>query len=625
MYIREYKTKNKKTKSVYVTHRLVEAYRDGSKVRQRIIMHLGTLDLPKAQLKELAYLLTCRISGQMSVIEENNELTELVDSLMQHHHFKEQKREEIIIEQSREDLTPVNLDTVSTAASRTLGPEIVANTMWERLGMDEILKECRFQPKQVSIAKALILGRLISPGSELKTWRWFNNTTSLTEMMDYDIKDIGKDAFYETGDLLLEHKKQIELLLSEREKIMFMLEKRVFLYDLTNTYFEGSAKNNSDAKFGVSKENRYDCPLVALAVMVDEHGFPVFSQIYPGNKSEPQTLPEVLDRLETDIKAYTGSQKPVLVMDRGIATANNIEIIRQRQYDYTLVSRKKNENKYKDDFTTVKQYMDSEDKVEIPDDWEKADKPGNVLVKKISGQDTCTLLVASSGRCMKERSMDSLKEQRFLEDISRLHASFKKGNILIPGKICERIGRLRQKYPSICKYYDIEVKLSEDQKKVAEICWDKKTSREQRNILSGCYVIETTQQHLTGPEIWEQYMLLNRVESVFKDLKSELGMRPVYHQTDKRTESHLFIGVLAYHILNAIETALKAKGDTREWKTIKEVLNTHVRNTVVMSGKDMTWHIRVSGTPESQHLEIYNALKVKDPLKRNKQNIHLRL
>jgi len=169
------------------------------------------------------------------------------------------------------------------------------------------------------------------------------------------------------------------------------------------------------------------------------------------------------------------------------------------------------------------------------------------------------------------------------------------------------------------------VKLSEDQKKVIEICWDKKPSREQRNILSGCYVIETTQQHLTGPEIWEQYILLNRIESVFKDLKSELGMRPVYYQTDKRTESRLFIGVLAYHILNAIETALKAKGDTREWKTIKEVLNTHVRNTVVMSSKDMTRHIRVSGTPESQHLEIYNALKVKDPLKRNKQSIHLRL
>ena len=143
--------------------------------------------------------------------------------------------------------------------------------------------------------------------------------------------------------------------------------------------------------------------------------------------------------------------------------------------------------------------------------------------------------------------------------------------------------------------------------------------------MSGCYVIETTQQHLTGPEIWEQYILLNRIESVFKDLKSELGMRPVYYQTDKRTESRLFIGVLAYHILNAIETALKAKGDTREWKTIKEVLNTHVRNTVVMSSKDMTRHIRVSGTPESQHLEIYNALKVKDPLKRNKQSIHLRL
>ncbi len=625
MYIREYKTKNKKTKTTYVTHRLVEAYRDGKKVRQRIIMHLGTLNLPKIKQKELAHLLTCRISGQMSIIEKDNELAELADSLIKHQYFKEKKREEVITEQNRDDLILVNLDSVSTTTTRTLGPEIVANTMWERLGMDETLKECRFEPKQVSIAKALILGRLISPGSELKTWQWFNNNTSLGEMMDYDIKNIGKDAFYETGDLLLEHKKQIEQLLSEREKKMFMLEKRIFLYDLTNTYFEGSAKNNPDAEFGVSKENRYDCPLVALAVMVDERGFPIFSQIYPGNKSEPQTLPEVLDRLEADVKVYAGDQKPILVMDRGIATSDNIEIIRQRQYDYTLVSRKKNEKKYKDDFTTVKQYMDSEDKAEVPDGWEKADKLGNVLVKKLSGQDTCNLLVASSGRSMKERSMDSLKEQRFLEDIGRLLTSFKKGNILIPGKISERVGRIRQKYPSICKYYDIEVKLSEDQKKVTEICWDKKPSREQRNILSGCYVIETTQQHLTGPQIWEQYMLLNRVESVFKDLKSELGMRPVYHQTDKRTESHLFIGVLAYHILNVIETALKAKGDTREWKTIKELLNTHVRNTVVMSGKDMTWHIRVSGTPESQHLEIYKSLKVKDPLEKNKQSIHLRL
>jgi len=170
--------------------------------------------------------------------------------------------------------------------------------------------------------------------------------------------------------------------------------------------------------------------LVALAIMVDEHGFPVFSQIYPGNKSEPQTLPEVLDRLEVDIKAYTGNQKPVLVMDRGIATVANIESIRQRQYDYTLVGRKKNEKKYKDDFTAIKRYMDSEDKTKIPDDWEKADKLGNVLVKKISGQETCNLLVASAGRCMKEHSIDSLKEQRFLEDIGRLRTSFNKGNQL---------------------------------------------------------------------------------------------------------------------------------------------------------------------------------------------------
>jgi transposase len=189
----------------------------------------------------------------------------------------------------------------------------------------------------------------------------------------------------------------------------------------------------------------------------------------------------------------------------------------------------------------------------------------------------------------------------------------------MPVKIGERIGKIKAKYPTVGRYYEIETKVSDDNKKVTEIVWTKKPARQQRSILTGCYVIETTQTNLSAIDIWKQYMQLTRVESAFQDLKSELGLRPVYHQTANRTESHLFIGVLAYHLLNSIEYVLKTNGDTREWKTIKKVLATHERNTIILKGDDRKiYHIRVSGTPEPCHNEIYRTLKIKDHLKRKK-------
>jgi transposase len=193
-------------------------------------------------------------------------------------------------------------------------------------------------------------------------------------------------------------------------------------------------------------------------------------------------------------------------------------------------------------------------------------------------------------------------------------------------KVAERIGKIKGKYPSITKYYEFDIKISDDNKKVTEILWWKKPSRAQRSILAGCYVIESTQINLSGNEIWHQYMQMNRVECAFQDLKSELGLRPINHQTEKRTDAHLFIGVLAYHLLNSIESILKANGDTREWKTIKQELSTHERSTVILNGANKKiYRIRVSGTPESNHNEIYRKLKVKDPLQSKKACVFSRL
>lgn len=618
MFIRESKTKNKKTKIIYSTYKLVENYRTDAGVRQRVIMSLGTLTLPKKRWRELAALLESRITGQRSFMEDDNEIAILADDVLKHNKFIKRQREEKTVSKNNEDMQVVDLNSISTSIYRSLGAELIAHTFWEKLDLDTILKDCGFNLKQLSIAKAVILGRLIHPQSEISTWRWFKNCTSLIEMTSVDLIDTGKDLFYETGDLLFKHKEEIEKALFLKEEHEFSLKKRVFLYDLTNTYFEGSAKGNKKAKLGHSKEKRTDCPLVTLALVVDELGFPVFSQIYDGGQSEPITLGDVLKKLKTDTGNLLDGEKPVLIMDRGIATKDNIALIIENKYPYTVINRRQSEKDYENDFLIIKKFMGS-NQTAIPDGWEAVNDENSVYITKRTSNETIFVLAASIGRSKKEQGMDALKEERFLVDIENLKKSFEKGNILLPVKIGERIGKIKTKYPTVGKYYDIEVKLSDDNKKVTEITLVKKPEREQRSTLTGCYVIETTQTDLSAKEIWKQYMQLTKVESAFQDLKSELGMRPVYHQTSDRTEAHLFIGVLAYHLLNSIEHVLKINGDTREWKTIKGILVTHNRSTTILKGEEKkVYGIRVSGTPEPCHNEIYRILKIKDHLKRKK-------
>lgn len=618
MFIRESKTKNKKTKIIYSTYKLVENYRTDAGVRQRVIMSLGTLTLPKKRWRELAALLESRITGQRSFMEDDNEIAILADDVLKHNKFIKRQREEKTVSKNNEDMQVVDLNSISTSIYRSLGAELIAHTFWEKLDLDTILKDCGFNLKQLSIAKAVILGRLIHPQSEISTWRWFKNCTSLIEMTSVDLIDTGKDLFYETGDLLFKHKEEIEKALFLKEEHEFSLKKRVFLYDLTNTYFEGSAKGNKKAKLGHSKEKRTDCPLVTLALVVDELGFPVFSQIYDGGQSEPITLGDVLKKLKTDTGNLLNGEKPVLIMDRGIATKDNIALIIENKYPYTVINRRQSEKDYENDFLIIKKFMGS-NQTAIPDGWEAVNDENSVYITKRTSNETIFVLAASIGRSKKEQGMDALKEERFLVDIENLKKSFEKGNILLPVKIGERIGKIKTKYPTVGKYYDIEVKLSDDNKKVTEITLVKKPEREQRSTLTGCYVIETTQTDLSAKEIWKQYMQLTKVESAFQDLKSELGMRPVYHQTSDRTEAHLFIGVLAYHLLNSIEHVLKINGDTREWKTIKGILVTHNRSTTILKGEEKkVYGIRVSGTPEPCHNEIYRILKIKDHLKRKK-------
>ncbi len=314
-------------------------------------------------------------------------------------------------------------------------------------------------------------------------------------------------------------------------------------------------------------------------------------------------------------------------MDRGIATKSNIELIQNRGYHYTVIERAAVEKEYIDEYAKLKNLLGPHKNTEELSrlGWSEVREDQNVYVRKIDSQEGSRVLVFSLCKEGREGGIDRLKEERMLEDLSRLKKSVHKRTILVPAKIGERIGRIRQKYPGVSSGYDIRLLLDEQEKRGVDVVWMKGEKAILRPILSGCYVIQTDRENMSAPEIWQDYVTITRVEAAFRDLKSELGLRPVFHNKAHRTQAHLFLGVLAYHLLVGIETRLKRQGETREWKTIRSLLSTHQRATIALTSEaGERIRIRLSGTPESSHKEIYKLLGVKDKLKRKKSMLNER-
>jgi hypothetical protein len=271
VFILETKTKNKKTGKMYVKHALAESYSVDGVTRHRTIMQLGHLDLPKTEWKKLAYALECQISGQFGLSEYADPEIELLAFKL----FWEQQVSKRLRSKAGPDAqkdasayTSVDLSSTRVGLSRTLGAELVCEKAWDLLGFKEILQGVGLGEKELAVAHAIIIGKLVSPGSERHTREWFQKRSALPEFKGYaDISKLGKDSFYEIGDKLFSHKKVLEDSLYKRERALFPTEGlTIFLYDLTNTYMEGACLGNSLAQFGHCKSKRtashrqtYDC------------------------------------------------------------------------------------------------------------------------------------------------------------------------------------------------------------------------------------------------------------------------------------------------------------------------------------------------------------------------------
>ncbi len=408
---------------------------------------------------------------------------------------------------------------------------------------------------------------------------------------------------------------------------------------------------------------------MSLAMVTDCKGRPIYSEIYEGNVSEPRTLSEVLKSISELHKGTLSSAiKPTIVMDRGIATKENIKIITDARYRYVVITRANSATKYKEHFLDPSSFLKIEDsssneillkKITVtqgpqdsegPQDPERprdSEDPGensetisddNPLADdsatEENNQSTKTVVLCRSAAKEKTAvSINARTKERFLADTTRLVKSVEKGNISRTQRVSERIGRIKARYPSVAKYYDISLVFSEDhgtiesKKRIDKVIEVKVAEKPEKkpDELAGCYVIETDHHELSAEEIYRIYTSLTKVEDSFRSLKTDLGIRPVYHQLEKRTKGHLFISVLAYYLLSAIEATLEKNGNHSRFSSIKETLSTHQRATVTVTTEDdVVYSIRSSGTPEPKHKEIYQTLGVKDPLRKIKRPaVHL--
>jgi transposase len=631
MFIRETKTKNTKTGKVYRKYTLVQSVRTDEGPRQRTVMQLGQISIPRKSWPALAAEIERRIAGQgefsLRGLDRSDAVLRAADRAMEDFGPRAELKAENVCRENQARFARVDLNTATSSISRSVGPELLVHEAWRLFELPRLLKELGFDAFDRSLAEAVVAARMINPGSDLSNWYWIRNLSAIGELTEENLSNIGRNRVYAIADRLCAVRGAIEAQIRNRVERLFPCERQLFLFDLTNFYLEGQALGNSLAHHGKCKQKRSDCRLVSLALAVDARGFPLFSRIYPGNIGEPATLRDVLGDagLLDRQPSLPTIGLPTVIMDRGIATDENVNLLIGNNISYIVIERG----------ARNKEYLQAFRNAERDPTFTRIDRGGSddILVKKVDGdrEGTVRVLCASGGKKKKEQAMVRRWEERACEDLLKLQASVRSGTIRQSDKIIRKLGRLDERYSGFSKRFAVTLVPEEaNENRIADLFFERKPffelPSEEENPLLGTYVIETPLQDLDATQIWQLYMTLTRVEDAFRSFKTDLGTRPIYHQLAERTTAHLFISVLAYGLLASIEYRLENAGDQRRWQTIREILQSHRRDTIMLTDEHGTiHHIRQTGAPEPVHLDIYRKLGVSYAMPRFSKAVAKRL
>ena len=601
MYIR--KTVRRYKDKTYVNYLLVESVLTEKGPRQKVICSLGDLSpKPPEEWLALARKLKDALTGQMSFpgfAEDDPELQRLVrESPAQPPPDRDSPRTESA--PTSGNLISVHTDHVTYENPGPAGHIHVGFEFGKRLGLDDILKSLDFTPWLVQLTCAMTLNRLIHPAAEYAMPDWIRST-AMAEILGFDSSRLPHDPLDRNLDRLHPHRAAIESALAKREQSLFNLGNTILLYDLTSTYFEGKANLIPKAKRGYSRDHRPDCKQLVVGLVIGRGGFPRAHEIFEGNTQDRTTLGSMLDRLEKRVGLPQGS---TIVVDRGMAHAENIAELQRRKLHYVVAARQKERDRYLAEFEAGD---DFEEVIRQPSPRNPNQKKSVVRVKAHSVNHETLVLCISSERAPKDRAIREKQEARFLRDLAKVQARIQNGRLKSDVKIGEAIGRLKERYPRVARYHSITLNTKTRQ-------LESKPDEETRKVaasLDGSYLLRTDREDVSAEEAWRIYSSLTRAENAFRCMKSPLSERPIFHQLEHRVESHIFLCVLAYHLLVAIETTLLRQEIHTSWATVRDLLATHEIATIVLpTDQNGVFRIRRCATPEPDHRVLYEALGV---------------
>ena len=597
-------------------YRIKESFRDlTGRVRCRIMLNVGfmTPRLRPEEVRDIAACLTY-MSGHKGeqdvfggVLAKYNETVRSKAKEYWNRMIELGKIDSIrkSIEESRckaERLVDVN--TIKHTDARDVGAEWICLQAIRELEIDRFLARKGWTEHKIDTALAHLITRTVYTPSELKSMRIMADNSAVCELVSgNNTWQPGFRDVYKVAPSLYELKDELEDHLCRRTDSLFNVSNRLVLFDLTNFYFEGRKDGSAKAKFGRSKEKRSDCKLLVLALCINAEGFIRYSSILAGNTADPDSLPNMIDTLssKTRVPSVNGSQKTLVVIDAGIATEDNLEKIKSKGYNYLCVSRRRlTDYELADDMKTVTVLDSRKQTISLREVKREAD--GDYYLE-----------INSPGKALKESSMNRKFKERFELELAKARESLgKPRGKKNYEKVIERVGRAIGKYPSIAKYYVIEYERDEANKEnMKDISW-RIALPESVDKDNGVYFLRTNVDKIDEKTTWNYYNLIREIECTNRQLKTDLNLRPIYHQKDKASDAHLFLGLLAYWIVNTIRHKLKGHGETCYWTEIVRRMSTQKAVTTEATnalGEKVL--MRLCSEPTKVAGDIYDKLKYK--------------
>ena len=451
----------------------------------------------------------------------------------------------------------VDVKGVRVERSRKFGGPWLGLKLLRRLELDRLLEatlpEGREEIPWPLMATVLVLGRLCDASSELHLAERFYESSAVAELLSVPAEKVNEDRLYRALDALLPHKAALEKHLKEKLGELFELDYDLLLYDVTSTYFEGQAEKNPQAQRGYSRDHRPDCKQVNIALVVSRCGMPLGYEIFAGNRNDATTLEEIVGHIE----GLYGRANRIWVMDRGMAGEDNVAFLREGGRRYIVGTAKNSLRKFEREL--------------LAEDWRLVHEGLEVRITPAPGGKEVFLLCRSAERRAKEQAMHERFERRIEEGLRKIQTSCQKKKQK-PVTIATRVGRLLGRNTRAAALFDVKVEA--DSGGFARLRWSKVDAwREWARLSEGCYVLRSNVTDWSPEDLWRAYIQLTEAEAAFHIHKSDLAIRPVWHQKERRVQAHILVCFLSYVLWKTLAASCRQAGLGDEPRRVFEALS----------------------------------------------------